>query len=513
MASPTALPLLLPEILHMICEHLYDKKRTLANLAMTCSALEKPALDLLWLELNTFYPLAKCLPSELWIEVPRPGGKSMLMLQQPLSRPDCNRLVRNVYHGIYTVLGDTKLLPNVRSLTWLLDHDNDHRLSSVRMFLGPHLGQIYLHAGDASQSASLVSILGDLYPSLQKFRFKWKHHPQKQRRVVDIVSNTIFKWHHLKSLEVSTVTSSTLVALSTLPNLVHLEVSRWVVDVATPDTLRKGGGFPALDFLEIGVYLPTDCISLLEVLDSSPVTKLDIYYQKPQLSDEWKMVYSAIRDHCSHDTLECLNITEHLDESLVDNLHAGDILQFDALKPLLVFHNLQKLDIDLHHGLYICDSTSTEEMAASWTKIKHLYLNLAYGCRSQWKSTITLDDLLPFAVHCPDLEHLAISIDATSPPEIGKLKPGNGVAQTSLIELQIGDSPAAGVPACIAAFLSSVFPSLVYIVTMESREETEAEWRDDATNHIEKIWEDAMNLLGSFAAVREQEMWYHTFYK
>ncbi|KAG6379445.1 hypothetical protein JVT61DRAFT_11922 [Boletus reticuloceps] len=40
--------------------------RTLASLARTCRAFSAPALDLLWMRLDSLHPLIKALPSRIW---------------------------------------------------------------------------------------------------------------------------------------------------------------------------------------------------------------------------------------------------------------------------------------------------------------------------------------------------------------------------------------------------------------------------------------------------------------
>ena len=41
-------------------------KRTLASLARTCRTFSAPALDLLWMRLDSLDPLIKVLPSRIW---------------------------------------------------------------------------------------------------------------------------------------------------------------------------------------------------------------------------------------------------------------------------------------------------------------------------------------------------------------------------------------------------------------------------------------------------------------
>ena len=79
--------LLVNDVLHEIIRHVYgrlhheyqplnetprheiwykDARKSLASLARTCRALQKPALDALWAELPSLAPLIRCLPQDLW---------------------------------------------------------------------------------------------------------------------------------------------------------------------------------------------------------------------------------------------------------------------------------------------------------------------------------------------------------------------------------------------------------------------------------------------------------------
>ncbi|KAF8999300.1 hypothetical protein BDQ17DRAFT_1246699, partial [Cyathus striatus] len=53
--------------------------KTLANLARTCLAFQEPALDALWSDLNSFSPLATCLPSDLWFFDPKKARRKVIV--------------------------------------------------------------------------------------------------------------------------------------------------------------------------------------------------------------------------------------------------------------------------------------------------------------------------------------------------------------------------------------------------------------------------------------------------
>ncbi|KAF8977276.1 hypothetical protein BDQ17DRAFT_1266756, partial [Cyathus striatus] len=65
-------------ILHLICEH-SESTKDLASLAMTCKDFEEPTSNVLWSKINGFYPLAKCLPSNTWLEEVREDNNQYIV--------------------------------------------------------------------------------------------------------------------------------------------------------------------------------------------------------------------------------------------------------------------------------------------------------------------------------------------------------------------------------------------------------------------------------------------------
>ncbi|KIK36543.1 hypothetical protein CY34DRAFT_94197 [Suillus luteus UH-Slu-Lm8-n1] len=54
------------DIIHAILEHIKYSSTDLINVAMTCSQLAGPALDILWYEQPSLVPLIMCLPQDTW---------------------------------------------------------------------------------------------------------------------------------------------------------------------------------------------------------------------------------------------------------------------------------------------------------------------------------------------------------------------------------------------------------------------------------------------------------------
>lgn len=63
---------LIPELVEQICEEVNNSntggkdRKTLVALAQTRKLFQEPALNLVWHTLESFEPVVKCLPSDMW---------------------------------------------------------------------------------------------------------------------------------------------------------------------------------------------------------------------------------------------------------------------------------------------------------------------------------------------------------------------------------------------------------------------------------------------------------------
>jgi hypothetical protein len=54
------------DIIYNILQHVKSSKTDLANVAMACSKISDPALNMLWCEQFSLTPLIMCLPQDTW---------------------------------------------------------------------------------------------------------------------------------------------------------------------------------------------------------------------------------------------------------------------------------------------------------------------------------------------------------------------------------------------------------------------------------------------------------------
>ncbi|KAF8994461.1 hypothetical protein BDQ17DRAFT_1366810 [Cyathus striatus] len=525
--SSTLTVLQIPEILRQICECLmYFEKPTLASLARTCRMLEEPALDVLWHSLNGFYPLAKCLPSNVWDEKEDGSGK-YVELTQPLNPIDCSRLLHHarrvrcfvagrwfhgprnkqrvdvsIYQALQVVMHNTTLLPNVQEIMWKCGTDLDIS-PFIQMFLGPNLTEIdFSFSPLSSVELTVVLVLREHYPLLENVTFSYSVQDasnlsiDSQRQVTKLISSSVYRWKNLKSLFVPNLTYPALVEISRLPHLCGLTFDRQRLGDVKPDIME--GGFPALTYIEMDGYDSImDFIPLLNLMDRSPVRSILVNIDKIETSSSWEKVFFAINQHCCHDTLSSLYYRDGCEDHGRDFItRTGDeMVKSKVFKPLLDFPNLSQITITATGGLDFADPIMAKEMAGSWKKAEYLELQTLLFNGTNSPSKITLLDLIPFAENCPKLARLGLPLDASDPPQLDEEYLHCREAQESeLSQLLVGNSPIKN-PTLVAATLSGIFPALKHIGAIGEHA--------DGTNH--KAWKQVEELMEVFCAVRKQE--------
>ncbi|KAF7368701.1 hypothetical protein MVEN_00194800 [Mycena venus] len=133
----------------------------------------------------------------------------------------------------------------------------------------------------------------------------------------------------------------------------------------------------------------------------------------------------------------------------------------DTIEPLLSFVNLTSVHLS-HPVGFDLDDAMVLRMARAWPCITSLSL---LACPSHRISPrVTLRVLYAFAKHCPELEVLEMTFDATKVPKI-RINGKRRRSQWSLSYLNVGLSPISK-PRLVASFLSVIFPELAEIGTL-----------------------------------------------
>ncbi|KAF9013044.1 hypothetical protein BDQ17DRAFT_1419232 [Cyathus striatus] len=423
--------------------------------------VSEPALDVLWSKLDGFYPLAKCLPSHLWIEEER-GNRQYVVLRQPLASSDCLRLFfyatkvqdfsadwdgitatqvdTTVYQALQVATEGAKLLPNVQHVAWNCKNDS---FQFIHMFLGPRLSEVEFRlSSKSSTQLSLIPALYEHHPSLTSIKFVFSTIMPTVNNPIALISSFVYKWKDLQSLELPNLTYSALLKVSELPYLKRLVMKECRFDSTVTSAAAKGG-FPALNSLLLHeCHSVSDCIAVLKLIDGSPLRHILLMFVGVETSASWKQVFLAVSQRCQHDTLTQIDCRDGVksNNDIITSTYE-EMVSYETLKSLLVFRNLSWITIEIAKGIQISDFAMVIDMMRSWKEAQGLQVKIPPFSRCE-KPKITLEDLIYLAEYCGELEELGLVFDATSPPEIKRSSVSSiNIRESELTQLFVGDSP------------------------------------------------------------------------
>jgi len=149
-------------------------------------------------------------------------------------------------------------------------------------------------------------------------------------------------------------------------------------------------------------------------------------------------------------------------------------------------------------------------MVQAWPKIQTLRLDPDVYCplAGRW---VTLHDLEPLALHCPELTLLGILIDCTTANNASAPDSPEPPSTSQLIKLRVGDSKISS-PTHMAAYLSYLFPKLVRRIKSFARYKPDTSDFEDDTDGVNemldrefcrKLWSEVANCLALTATAQE----------
>ncbi|KAJ7886557.1 hypothetical protein B0H14DRAFT_2697222 [Mycena olivaceomarginata] len=197
-------------------------------------------------------------------------------------------------------------------------------------------------------------------------------------------------------------------------------------------------------------------------------------------------LFNALSAGCSHSSLTSLSLggDQRIDEEGPEScIIAGNTLQL-----LFVFVNLTSVYIQSPSGFDL-DNALISDMARAWTRIESLEL----WSKERVPCRVTLCCLRSFAQHCPLLESLAMTVDASDASM--ELVTLSQTSQGSLYTIRMMYSPIA-TPVPVAQFLSNLFPEL-WVVRTERDDSNDDEEDEDSVEDIlhHGCWKEVESLL------------------
>ncbi|KAF4622564.1 hypothetical protein D9613_009615 [Agrocybe pediades] len=414
--------LLIPELLNIIFNHL-DLPSNAAN-ARVCRLWSDISLDVLWKEVTKLKRLLQILAP---LDVDETGELKFQRLPESADWRRFEKYAKRVrkltYHSssrrnlsgsAFDVVARTRtrldILPNMHTLIWsgppsfsIIFMHSRVKFFSVALDTNDEFLQPYFH--------DLVSRM----PHLTTLNIQ-SSIPMRQiePKMVELLlalpklQKVVFPRFYFTTKIVETL--STLEQLGTMEFQYDQEQG-----VGKPEDVQDftptlvEGAFPALFDMSTNVRY-NDAARFLN-LPYAPRNITSLFIDSTDLEHPSAMydVLSIIAENCkSLKLLALVSLRESFDDDPPDE---GMSITLDTIKPAFKLQHLTSLDIT-HQFPLLLDQKDMETIASTWPSMESILLNPDPVHLSE--PDLTLEALLPFAQHCPQLKQLGLYIDATS---------------------------------------------------------------------------------------------------
>ncbi|KAJ7053043.1 hypothetical protein C8F01DRAFT_1032646 [Mycena amicta] len=482
------------EIVLEIAQHASDTtppaRKSLLALATTCRLFLDPALNELWRELESIYPLLRCFPSGVFEFTQESEHKTTTSVSRAIRASDWARplfYARRVKHleflGMNTIGGEdlhvlrhltlslpvATLFPHVATLDWRPDLGrNEETFQQMLLFLGPQLHQLIIHVEDA-RCLSVFPALARLSPALRSV-------DMHQRRLVpfqndglsESISEFVVGLKRLQRLNVPSLTWSALVYLSELPDLESLTLG--TLTTPPPPSAILSPGFSELVELDLGSASLPVATAVLRLLVTAPIRTFTITLEHCPTPSDALAFLTALSALRAHTTLQEFSYVIDRNDSESDQHSCSPSCRAtnDLLRRLYSFAKLSDVNLHIPAGFDL-DDTTVVELCRAWPSVTTLVLSMdepppnAVAGGPTFTPPMTLNALTSVAALCPALEFLHLTVDArivprpSVPTATGDNKRRTRVIHTALNSLFVGFSPIATIHP-VARFLSSLFP-------------------------------------------------------
>ncbi|KIK77602.1 hypothetical protein PAXRUDRAFT_166327 [Paxillus rubicundulus Ve08.2h10] len=489
---------------------------TLAALARTCSSFTEPALDVLWYDLDTFEPLLRSLPLDIWSR----GGYSLreARLSRDLQLSDwdylqkhCSRvrilgrLVDNIFDSdhpyvsgsvpvelLENLFGDSRaptcVFPKLEKLFW--NNGKEAVFRYFTKFFAPTLTCIRVATEDwTTVRSSTLHSLQRRCPQVNDFGFFFPGHGYFfVGNQVGQFSDTIRTLFPVERLAVCAIDYHAFRHLSTLTTLKSLFVQLpcamdyyCPVEISFPETLGT------LDVLTYHLKFVLKLLANKRFASRHLNIRSRYHYPAKSLTH----FFEQLRDHFSSDHLThlSLDITEpSVFSSTVVDIQSQNTFDVQCLPVLFEFQSLSELKLASYWTLDLDDGWMSS-IASSLPNLQVLDLGTESGCDlSHTVLKVTMRGVVSLIDGLPRLRALGLVFDAT----LEALPAAHdywGVWNSNITILRVGTSPI-NAPTEVASRLLSLFPSL---------KQVEMSGLDD----VRYKWERVSELLQTYSRVKE----------
>ncbi|KAG1798191.1 uncharacterized protein HD556DRAFT_1534939 [Suillus plorans] len=479
------------DIIYAVLQHVKSSATDLVNVAMTCSRLADPALNILWSEQSSLAPLIMCLPQDT-LEVTENGVDHTVHFSREPTPIEWERLRMNAsrVRRLVSTHGFTDVLkPRRGEPSFIPDPDvSDHVLQRLFAWsrpatLFPNLCELHFEAvfGLLEHSSKFWLLRQFISPGLQALRFDVTGIPTPE--VEQLFAALPAEAHGLRQLTVSAGDGTTALtvppSLGKLPKLIELAI--FGIDVClTRQTIANiqqarclqslklklcgtscdAGGIPlelpSLKTLYISDGSLPQCTHFLRQVTTRQLSHINIRYCGSASPAEMTAFIESLSTSCQ--TFGYLERIYLVDESTHPDYLLVIPLSSDIFRPLFKFNRLLSVKF-IGVGNFNLDDGFLNDVPVAWLSIRELKL-------TSWKRrafySVTFTAMMSLALRCRSLQTLHLTVDATQSTTIPRADGTEELwpTQTALRNLHLGYSEVSEV-ARVPYFLAEVFPTLL----------------------------------------------------
>ncbi|KAJ7187410.1 hypothetical protein C8R46DRAFT_981703 [Mycena filopes] len=464
-----------PQILRLICFAIRAStdaklgKHGLTVWARTSTVTGKPALDLLWEAQDTISHLLNCMPAGIWNKdrVSSDWERPLVYMDRvrTLVCTDWSLHMPGDLPGLFEILRLSLptpfLFPRLRSLHWIFS--STPTLSLVSLLLAPGITNIAIGSFDTIPHLTILAALSTKCPLLVDVKVIQPDKPAINQ--FQAVSCFVRELARVESLELASLEQRGFEHLGRLDSLQTLTVKSPTVSPVFLLPKYPAHSFRSLRFLVLKTAPLQSVLAFTRALSRSPFTfassaleGLMIDVSPAPDASSLMQIYVALKKNLPRTSLTTLQITSRA----LPNLHRFPVepppITIATIQCLFHFTHLTSVILRPPTGIDLADNDILA-LANAWSQLEHLSLRSRSAAQPL---RATLRSLFHLARFCPDLETLAMSIDASVVPELGNRYVR--VRQSNFNEWEVADSRI-GAPLAVARFLSELFPELFDIYT------------------------------------------------
>ncbi|KAL0946117.1 hypothetical protein HGRIS_012382 [Hohenbuehelia grisea] len=358
---------------------------------------------------------------------------------------------------------DGQLLPKLRSLAWAEEDRNDV-FPFIRLFYSTELTQLNIFFGSHYQPEDVKHALSSLSmtsPNLQSiFISELIEDVLASILIAPSTSNSDSNFASLRSLDLSglDIPQTILLHLSTRTALKSLSLRSSGYDFSSR---ASPGSFASLQKLTWRISkITTEACSYFRSLRLPQLAEIALQLD-PQIMPSQMHDICQFVSTCGSLSSLCIHVFP-LDPSWRDE--GPQAITLTDIQPLLNLRTLHHLELLLWS--FRCDDHVIISFAQAFPAIRQLRLIPPTSNRLTWIVQCTLIGLEALSRGCPQLDDLAVHIDATSAHVLSffdKIDHASQARNTKLTQLCIGASRVSR-PKDTAVILAALFPNLGRIV-------------------------------------------------